>query len=213
MLGASNFIVRHLLNILFSFTAAIFTWVNLSFIFVPLVGVLTYIISNYVIKVIQKYKRSKQLGLTHSEYRHIEEQLKQAKNYINVLTQQYIRVRSIKSFKLINDISKISRRIVNIVQSNPQKFYTVEDFFYSHLPSAVEVSKNYTTIVQQQIKDTDFHLALEDARNAMKSLHLTMEDDLKAALEPDLENLKLELDFVKLETEKKQQKIEFRRDD
>jgi 5-bromo-4-chloroindolyl phosphate hydrolysis protein len=213
MLGASNFIVRHLLNILISFTAAIVTWVNLSFLYVPLIGVLSYIMSNWGIKAIQRYRRSKELGLTLSEYRHIEEQLKQARQHINLLTQQYIRVRSIKSFKLLNEMSKLSRRIVNIVHANPQKFYTVEDFFYSHLPSAVELSKNYTTLIQQQIKDADIHLALEDARKAMKTLQITMEDDLKAALESDLESLKLELDFVKLETQKKQQKIEFRRDD
>lgn len=217
MLGVSNFIIRHLLNFFFSFTVFIILVVQLNISFlngliIPIASILTYIVSNYIIKSVQKYKKTKALGFTRSEYNHIESQLKQAKSHINLLTQQYIRVRSIRSFKLLNEMTKLSRRIVNIVQTNPQKFYTVEDFFYSHLPSAVQLSKNYATLVQQQIKDADVHIALEEARKAMKKLQSSMEDDLTAALASDLENLKLELDYVKLEHEKKQKQIEFGRE-
>lgn len=217
MLGVSNFIIRHLLNFLFTiitlFSLIYFSdFIPIAGLIIPIGTILTYIVSNMVVKRIQKYRKRKELDLTRSEYDHIEAQLKLAKNHINSLTQQYVRVRSIRSFKLLNEMTKLSRRIVNIVQSNPQKFYTVEDFFYSHLPSAVQLSKNYATLVQQQIKDADVHIALEDARKAMKSLQNTMEDDLKQALASDLESLKFELDYVKLEREKKQQ-LEFRRDE
>lgn len=215
MLGLTNFLVRHLLNFLFTIISVVlldyFDIVDGWFSIIA--AILIYIISNVSIKNVQKYKKSKAFGLTRSEYSLIESQIKQARSHINSLTQQYIRVRSIRSFKLINEMKKLSRRIVNIVQANPQKFYTVEEFFYSHLPSAVQLSKNYTMLVQQQIKDRDVNLALEEARKAMKSLQDTMEEDLKAALSADIENLKLELDYVKMEREKKQQQIEFRRED
>ncbi|MFC5560293.1 5-bromo-4-chloroindolyl phosphate hydrolysis family protein [Ureibacillus thermophilus] len=215
MLGLTNFLVRHLLNFLFTIISVVlldyFDIVDGWFSIIA--AILIYIISNVSIKNVQKYKKSKAFGLTRSEYSLIESQIKQARSHINSLTQQYIRVRSIRSFKLINEMTKLSRRIVNIVQANPQKFYTVEEFFYSHLPSAVQLSKNYTMLVQQQIKDRDVNLALEEARKAMKSLQDTMEEDLKAALSADIENLKLELDYVKMEREKKQQQIEFRRED
>ncbi|TQE90489.1 5-bromo-4-chloroindolyl phosphate hydrolysis family protein [Ureibacillus terrenus] len=218
MLGITNFLIRHLLNFFFGTAMFIIAVAQFSrgFFDLPILSVaiiasiLTYIISNFVIRSIQKFKRMKELGFTRSEYNHIESQLKQAKRYINLLTQQYIRVRSIRSFKLINEMTKLSRRIVNIVQANPQKFYAVEDFFYSHLPSAVQLSRNYTTLVQQQIKDADVHFALEDARIAMKKLQGSMEEDLKSALASDLENLILELDYVKLEQEKKQ--LDYRRE-
>jgi 5-bromo-4-chloroindolyl phosphate hydrolysis protein len=214
MLGVSNFLVRHLLNFLFTITAVVLldTFDLVEDLFSLLAAILIYIVSNVAIKTIQKQKKAKAFGLTRSEFNQIESQIKQAKSHINSLTQQYIRVRSIRSFKLINEMTKLSRRIVNIVQSNPQKFYMVEEFFYSHLPSAVQLSKNYTTLVQQQIKDADVHIALEEARKAMKNLQDSMQDDLKAALATDIENLKLELEYVKLEQEKKQQ-IEYRRED
>ncbi|RHW37557.1 5-bromo-4-chloroindolyl phosphate hydrolase [Lysinibacillus yapensis] len=211
MLGAANLFTRHALNFLATFTLLVISGLNfdLGFLFVPIaIGV--YFISNVTIKAIQKKKKTKELGLTRSEYRHIEAQIKLAKNHIQSLSQQFIRVRSVRSFKLLNEMLKLSKRIVGIVHRDPHKFYSVEDFFYSHLPSAVELTKNYTTLSQSQVKDTEIHLALEDTRKALKGLHGTMEEDLKSALSSDLENLRMELDFVKLENDKKRQQIEFR---
>ncbi|PYF04669.1 5-bromo-4-chloroindolyl phosphate hydrolysis family protein [Ureibacillus chungkukjangi] len=212
MLGAANFFIRHALNFLISFTVFILTVVHfdLGFIFVPIVSIAVYLISNKVIKAFQKSKRSKELGLSRSEFNHIESQLKQAKGHINSLSQQYIRVRSVRSFKLLNEMMKLSKRIVNIVQKNPQKFYSVEDFFYSHLPSAVQLTGTYTMLSQTQVKDTEVHLALEDTRKTLKGLHITMENDLKSAIESDLENLRIELDFVKLQNARKLQQIDLR---
>nr|WP_106778906.1 5-bromo-4-chloroindolyl phosphate hydrolysis family protein [Lysinibacillus timonensis] len=214
MLGAMNFITRHAFNFLFSFTVFILTVINfdLGIIIVPLISILTYFVSNKVIKFIQKTKKSKQLGLTRSELNHIESQLKQARSHIFSLTQQYVKVRSISSFKILNEMTKLARRILNIVQTNPQKFYSVQDFFYSHLPSAVELTSKYTLLTQQQLKDMEVHLALEDTRKTLKDLHETMESDLKSALESDLEYLKMELDYAKLENEKNRQQLKYRGD-
>lgn len=212
MLGAANFFIRHALNFLIGFTVFILSIFNfdINLIFVPILSLIAYLISNKVIKVIQKSRRSKELGLSRSEFKHIEAQIKQAKGHINSLSQQYIRVRSVRSFKLLNEMMKLSKRIVNIVQNNPQKFYSVQDFFYSHLPSAVQLTQTYTMLSQTQVKDTEIHLALEDTRKTLKGLHGTMENDLKCAIESDLESLRIELDFVKLENAKKLQQIDLR---
>lgn len=213
MLGAKNFITRHALNLLFGFTAffitnLLFNESELGIFFVPILSIATYFISNKVINIIQISKRSKELGLSRSEYKHIEAQLKLAKGHINSLTQQYVRVRSISSFKLLNDMTKLSKRIINIVQTSPQKFYAVDDFFYSHLQSAVQLTSTYTMLSQQQVKDIDVHLTLEETRRTLKDLHGTLESDLRQALQSDLENLRIELDYVKFENEKKRQQIE-----
>ncbi|RUL53984.1 5-bromo-4-chloroindolyl phosphate hydrolysis family protein [Lysinibacillus antri] len=214
MLGAMNFITRHALNFLISSSIFVVSIVNLDLgmFFVPVLTIASYYLSNKGIKAFQKSRKSKEFGMSRSEYKQIEAQLKTAKGHLNALTQQFVRVRSLRSFKLLNEMTKLSKRIINIVQSNPNKFYSVEDFFYSHLPSAVELTKTYTMLSQQQVKDTEIHLALEDTRKTLKDLHGTMEQDLKAALESDLESLRIELDFVKLENEKKRQQIDFRGD-
>lgn len=209
MLNISNFLTRNLLNILFSSTIFILTVINfdLGVVIVPLITIFTYVISNFTIKYLQKRKKSKELGLTFSEYKMIENQIDIAKKNINSLAHQFLRVRSIRSFKLLNEITKVSRRIVNIVQANPQKFYQVENFFYSHLPSAVELTQKYTLLTQQQLKDQEVHLTLQETRKTLKDLHDTMEEDLYQALQSDIENLKIELDFVKMENEKNRQQL------
>ncbi|SOC37411.1 5-bromo-4-chloroindolyl phosphate hydrolysis family protein [Ureibacillus acetophenoni] len=214
MLGAMNFITRHALSFVISLTVFILTVVNfdLGIVIVPIITILTYYVSSKAIKLIQKSKKSKEIGLTRSEYSHIEEQLKLARGHILSLTQQYIKVRSISSFKILNEMTKLARRILNIVQTNPTKFYNVQDFFYSHLPSAVELTSKYTLLTQQQLKDMEIQLALEDTRKTLKDLHETMEGDLKAALESDLEHLKMEIDYARLSNDKNRKQINYRGD-
>ncbi|KGR78873.1 5-bromo-4-chloroindolyl phosphate hydrolysis family protein [Ureibacillus manganicus] len=214
MLGAMNFITRHAFNFLISLTVFVLTVLNfdLGIFIVPMITILTYYVSNKSIKFIQKSKKSKELGLTRSELSHIEKQLKLARGNIFSLTQQYIKVRSITSFKILNDMTKLARRILNIVQTSPSKFYSVQDFFYSHLPSAVELTSKYTLLTQQQLKDMEIQLALEDTRKTLKDLHGTMESDLKMALESDLEHLKMEIDYAKLSNDKNRKQINFRGD-
>ncbi|MER2028328.1 MAG: 5-bromo-4-chloroindolyl phosphate hydrolysis family protein [Solibacillus sp.] len=210
MLGPINFLTRHLINVLVFSTAVTLTFVNFTGITTMLalpLGAAAYFISNKVTYTIQKTAQSKKVGLSKSEYNLIEAQLKQARSHIQALNQQYVRVRSVRSFKQINEMSKLAKRIINIVQTNPHKFYAVEDFFYAHLPSAVQLSDKYTLLTKEQVPGTEVHLALEDTRRTLKELQITMESDLKSALSSDIENLKIELDFAKLSNEKRKDRL------
>lgn len=210
MLGPINFITRHFINLLAGSTAFVVSVATISgaamFLSLPLtIG--AYYVSNKITFAVQKAKQRKKIGLSKSEYELIDHQLKQAKIHAQTLTQQIVRVRSIRSFKQINDMSKLTKRIINIVQTNPQKFYAVEDFFYAHLPSAVQLSDKYTLLTKEQVSGTEIHLALEDTRKTLKDLHVTMEEDLKNALASDIENLKIELDFAKMNNEKRKERL------
>lgn len=210
MLGPINFLTRQIINFLVSFTAFVVSAVNLGgtavLLSIPFAA-LAYYGSNKITFAIQKSSQSKKLSLSKSEYELIESQLKQAKGHIQALNQQYVRVRSIRSFKQINEMSKLSKRIINIVQTNPQKFYAVEDFFFAHLPTAVQLSDKYTLLTKEQVSGNDIYLALEDTRKTLKELHETMEDDLKNALSSDIENLKIELDFAKMSNDKRKERL------
>lgn len=208
MLGATNFLSRHALNFIISTTLlTVFTF-SFDMFFIGLILLfVSYYVSNKVVLAIQKRQRSRSLGLTTAEYKQIEEQLKIARESIAKLNQNYVRVRSVKSFKTINETSKLARRIINIVQKSPQKFYAVEDFFYAHLPSAVQLSEKYAILTKEKVKGTDIHLALDSARKTLKDLHETMEDDLKLALQSDIEHLKIELDFAKMENDKHRNRL------
>ncbi|MEK4425367.1 5-bromo-4-chloroindolyl phosphate hydrolysis family protein [Solibacillus sp. FSL K6-1523] len=210
MLGPINFITRHLINSLAGFAAFVVSVVNISGAAMILSLPLTigaYYLSNKITLAVQKSSQRKKIGLSKSEYHLIEAQLKQAKAHAQTLTQQIVRVRSVRSFKQINEMSKLTKRIINIVQTNPQKFYAVEDFFYAHLPSAVQLSDKYTLLTKEQVTGNEIHLALEDTRKTLKELHVTMEEDLKNALASDIENLKIELDFAKMSNEKRKERL------
>ncbi|MEG0472138.1 MAG: 5-bromo-4-chloroindolyl phosphate hydrolysis family protein [Solibacillus sp.] len=210
MLGPINFITRHFVNVLAGSTAFIVSVVNISGFAMTLslpLAMGAYYLSNKITFAVQNSKQRKRIGLSKSEYQLIDAQLKQAKAHAQTLTQQIVRVRSIRSFKQINEMSKLSKRIINIVQTNPQKFYAVEDFFYAHLPSAVQLSDKYTLLTKEQVTGNEIHLALEDTRKTLKDLHVTMEEDLKNALASDIENLKIELDFAKMSNEKRKERL------
>ena len=210
MLGPINFITRHLINLLISFTAFVVSAMNLTgyalLLSIP-IALIGYYGSNVITYRIQKSAQSKKIGISKSEYELINSQLKQAKSHVTALNQQYVRVRSIRSFKQINEMSKLAKRIINIVQTNPQKFYAVEDFFFAHLPTAVQLSDKYTLLTKEQVSGNDIQLALEDTRKTLKELHVTMEDDLKNALSSDIENLKIELDFAKMSNDKRKERL------
>ena len=128
MLSTTNLVVRHLFNFFFSFTSLIIFIVYFDFDFLVtfflMIGIptVTYFISNKVIYAFQIRKRAKELGFTTDEYKMINKYLSQAREQISKLSSGYIRVRSIKSFRILNDMVKVSRRILNIVQTNPKKF-------------------------------------------------------------------------------------------
>ncbi len=208
MLGVTHFLSRHAINFLISFTLLTVLTVSFdSFLLGLILFFGGYFVTNKVTLAMQKRKKTRSLGLNKAEYRQIEEQLKLAKESVFKLTQNYVRIRSIKSFKTLNEMSRLSKRIINIVHTNPQKFYVVEDFFYAHLPSAVQLSEKYALLTREQVKSTEIHLALENARTTLKELQVTMEEDLKMALQSDLEHLKIELDFAKMENEKRRNRL------
>ena len=90
----------------------------------------------------------------------------------------------------------LSRRILGIVRKNPKKFYYVEKFFYAHLDSAVELTSKYALLVNQPLKDKDLRIALQNTRETLGDVNKQLEQDLKDALSSDIEQLRMEIDFV-----------------
>ena len=210
MLSEGNMLIRHLINMFVAMsTLTLGVLLSDDSILIPLllsVFVLApgaYYISNKIVNVIQITSQAKKIGITTNEHKLIEQHLKQARAQISALQKGYIRVRSIKSFRMLNDMVKVSRRIINIVQKTPVSCFAVEDFFYSHLPSAVEITDKYSTLVKERVKGIEIELTMEDTRKTLKLLNAAMDQDLKDALRTDIENLKIELDFAKLEQEKR----------
>ncbi|AXH99194.1 5-bromo-4-chloroindolyl phosphate hydrolysis protein [Sporosarcina sp. PTS2304] len=181
---------------------SLFTWIFLtsSTSLNPLlgfaIGVGLYAGGNMTIKEIQLRSTLKQYGLGRSEYKHIEQQVIESKKKVKQLTNMYGQVRSIQAFRQVYDMAAKARKIIKIVQMNPRKFYQVESFFYAHLDSAVEITSKYGLLVNQPLKDTEIKIALQHTRETLADLNTEMERDLRNAVATDLEQLRMEIDFV-----------------
>lgn len=209
MLSTYHLLSRHLFAFFAGFASSIILSVNIPSAFLASIVVFpaAYYITNKGILRLQEGKRARELNLTRSEYLEIENQLQLGTKMTQALTQKYVQVRSVKSFKVIYEMSKLSKRILTIIKNDPTKFYLVESFFYAHLPSALELSDKYALLSKQQVTGTEIHLALEDTRSTLKELYVTMEQDLKQALATDIESLKIELDFAKLANQQRKEQL------
>jgi len=200
MLHVVYFIIRHLLSIpvFFGTWIALQFGLNINFFLAVFISIGTYALSTQVIKYIQSRIIVKKYDITMPEYRHIQQQLKEAKMKLNQLNGYFIKVRSIRAFKQLFEMNRLAKRIFQIVRTNPKKFYHVEPFFYAHLDSAVELTSKYTLLVSNPIKATDVQIALQQTRETLLELNEVMEQDLRKVLSSDIEHLKMELDFAKV---------------
>ncbi|WP_419962222.1 5-bromo-4-chloroindolyl phosphate hydrolysis family protein [Psychrobacillus sp. BM2] len=192
--------IRHCLNIPIMITSwfIFFFSIESGFFWSSALAIGVYIVSNFTIKKIQQRRIMKKHQMTLSEYFHIQQQLKEANKKIKALNSQYLKVRSISSFKQLFEMNRLAKRIISLVKSNPKKFYQAENFFYAHLDSAVELTSKYSLLVSQPVKNKDMKLALQDTRDTLESISTVMEEDLNNVLASDVELLKMELDFAKL---------------
>lgn len=199
MLHAGHTILRYFIAFLtvpVTFLVTVLAF-NLGGFISLVIAALVFILSLFILNSYQRYKKRKEFNLSKSEYNHIEAQLQEAIEFLRQFNRTYTKIRSISGFKKLYEMSKLSKRIISIVRTNPPKFYQAEIFFYSHLPSAAEITEKFAYLSSQPIKDTEIHIALQRTRETLEELFQSMEKDLRQVLAADIEGLKVELDFVK----------------
>ncbi|MEB2279387.1 5-bromo-4-chloroindolyl phosphate hydrolysis family protein [Lysinibacillus xylanilyticus] len=215
MLSVGQFFSRHTASFLISLTTVSITTIAAS----PgyfLGGILfagTYASSTALLKYRQKKKFMQIAGITKEEYKHIESQLTAANKNIQTLSQNYLRVRSVSAFKQLLEMTRISKNIVKIVKTDPRKFYNVEQFFYAHLPSAVELTDKYTMLSRQPVKDKEIQITLSKTRETLTDLNDTIQTDLKDALSNDIDHLQMEIEFANRSNIRRKEQLEWRGDD
>ncbi|WP_175991403.1 5-bromo-4-chloroindolyl phosphate hydrolysis family protein [Bacillus sp. Marseille-Q1617] len=169
---------------------------DIGFPLTLLCSIVTGIITFLLIKGIQKSLWLNKKGLTRKEYRYISKNLKEAKEKIKRLQKQQLKVRSLGAFKQILEINRLSRRIFQLVNKEPKRYYSSESFFYYHLDSVVELTEKYTFLAAQPGKSQEAFLSLQQTRSTLDELIDSLEKDLEAVLADDMDHLKIELNFA-----------------
>ncbi len=212
MKNIRNFFKRHLIAAPIGFGSFLFFIFGTSLTFLPTIALpfVVYFGSIFVIKQYQISTNLKQLGMPRSEYNYIRQQLKSAQVKLKRLNSYYGKVRSVQAFRQLHEMNTLSRRIIGIIKDNPKKFYHVENFFYAHLDSAVELTSKYSILVNQPLKDKEIQIALQNTRETLTHVNEQLEQDLRSALTSDIETLRMEIDFVDISRNKDKQLLEMK---
>lgn len=205
-----EFFMRHMVAAPISISAWIFMLAGTNLGFWASTGLFAgiYLASSTTVKQVQISSAMKKYGLTRSEYRYIDQQLKEAKNKIKRLSSYYGKVRSVQAFRQLHEMSLMARKVLNVVKTNPQRFYYTENFFYAHLDSAVELTSKYALLVNQPLKDNDVQNAINNTRNALDEVNEQLQFDLRQAISNDMETLKIEIDYVDSTSKRRKQLME-----
>lgn len=214
MKNIQHFFTRHFIAAPISFGSWLYFILGAGLNFFAATGLLIaiYVASSFTIKQFQISSVMKEFGISRSEYNYIQSQLKIAKQKLKQLNSYYGKVRSVQAFKQLHEMNLLSRRIMNTVKANPQKFYYVENFFYAHLDSAVELTSKYAMLVNQPLKDEEIQTALQNTRETLNHVSNQLEQDLRNVIATDIENLKMEIDFVDVTMKKKKPVLEMKGD-
>lgn len=201
-----------ILRSIIAFTASVTTWFVSFFTydqgffesgFYALIGgAVVY----YIVKAIMKHSTLRYSGLSRSEYRLVQENLKVAKRKISRLQKALWSLSSIPNMKQNIETLRVVNKIQSITKKEPRRFFLVDEFYYSHLDSIVELAEKYAFLSNQPAKTKELSASLRDTKITMNEINETIKNDLYKMLENDIDTLQFELDVAKQNVNKKKWK-------
>ncbi|MCM3294692.1 5-bromo-4-chloroindolyl phosphate hydrolysis family protein [Staphylococcus capitis] len=180
----------------------VFAW-DLSFLIYAIVGAGGFLLSYFPTQRLTSRKYLNEIGLSRRDYRYVRTQLNQAQLKIRTILKSFMNIRSIKDFRQVNDIYRISRSIYTSIKQRPGMFFKVEGFFYSHLDNALNLVDSYTRLSRMPRKSKEEKQKLEQTRITLDEVKRTLSADLKRLNEEDYERLDVEMELNKLEQERR----------
>lgn len=154
-------------------------------------------LSWWITAVSLNHRFLKKHGLTRKEYRYIKENLDEAKGKVIRLHKSLLAIRHIPSIKQRIDLIKVSKKIYSLTRKEPKRFFQAEEFYFSHLDSAVELAEKYVFLSRQPKKTPELDQSLHEALWTLEELNKTVEKDLYTVISDDIEKLDFEIDVAK----------------
>lgn len=160
-------------------------------------GVAAALITFFGLKWTFDNKAIRSTGLTRSEYKYIMDHLTEGKQKIKRLQKVMFSVGNVFTIKQNYDVLKVAKRIQSIVEQEPKRFYEVEQFYYAHLDSMVELTEKYAFLTKQPVKTPEIRTSLGETRVTIASMAEAIEKDLYQLLADDINTLNFEIDVAK----------------
>ncbi|WP_251516914.1 MULTISPECIES: 5-bromo-4-chloroindolyl phosphate hydrolysis family protein [unclassified Staphylococcus] len=197
--------ISRLLGVIIGFPIAIIAWIvsvfalEIQMVFDALISALTFLFVYFPTQRLTSRKYLKEIGLSRRDYLFVKNQLKQVQEKNKRILKSFVNIRSLKDFKQINDIYRISRAIFLSVKQQPAIFFNVESFFYSHIDNALILIESYTRLAKSPKKSQEEKQKLEQTRITLEEVRRTMVADLKRVNESDFNKLDVEIEVNKME--------------
>lgn len=140
------------------------------------------------------------------EKKYVTAQLREAKEKAKKINSSRFRVRSIFVYQTITKLSKISTKIIKMVEKEPVRYRTAQSFFHHHLDSSAIITEKYVHLLNQPVRTHEVSQALRETESALKQLERSMEKELMAVLSGDMNNLTTEIklmNYQQLDTDKR----------
>lgn len=153
-------------------------------------------------------KQLNEYGLTRSEYGFIREQLKEASAKVNRLKKSYVNVRSFKDVKLVYDINRLVSTVHDTVQDDPKRYFSVQQFYHSHLDSAVNTVEHYLHLYKMPGKSKEERMKLHEARITMFEIMRSLESDVSTMNQSGYQALELERKVVNKRRDRKMKQLD-----
>lgn len=155
------------------------------------------LISYWIATAVLTHRYLKRQGLSRKEYRYIKVNLVDARKKVFRLHRALLSIRHIPSLKERIELIKVSKKIYSLTKKEPKRFYLAEQFYYSHLDSALEIAEKYVFLSRQPKKTRELDQSLTDALWTLEEVKKSVEDDLYKVISDDIEKLDFEIDVAK----------------
>lgn len=171
---------------------------DIQWIFDVLIGSAGFVVGYVPTQRLSSKSYLNELGLSRKDYRYIRHQMNAAQSKVKRIFKAFINVRSIRDFKLVNDIYRLARTINQIVRQQPNQFYNIESFYYSHIDNALNLVESYTHLAKMPMKSSADQQALHQTRITLEEIKRTLIADLKRVNEQHYNQLDTEMRLTKL---------------
>lgn len=138
--------------------------------------------------------------LERKEKKYVFAQVKDAKTKLQKLNSNRFKVRSIFVYQNITKLYKISHKIIKMVEKEPIRYRSAQNFFHQHLDSSAIIAEKYVHLLSQPVRTHEVSAALRETENALKQMERNMEKELMVVLAGDMNNLNTEIKLMNQQT-------------
>lgn len=136
-------------------------------------------------------------GMTKSEIDLFRNTMNQAKKQIEQLQNNTTQNAKLKAIDLRYDTLRVAKALFKELVKDPTKLPEASQFLYTHLPNLVDLTDNYVTISNHEIKTKETYAKLDEGSQIIAQVSQLIAQDYHQFVADDLDDLDVEVSIAK----------------